>query len=125
MTTATKDRAEGATEVTVTPYVRTNPYLDAVKRAKRKPGKPGFLLNGDYSVVPYEGRKNANEAYTVMARLHQAGRDLGVDLRVRREMNDDGKTCKIKFYVIPVEKPAAKPKPAAKRAPRKAADKVA
>src|SRR5690349_13219655 len=41
-------------------------------------------LPGRYSLTPYEGRKNACEAFTIVAELHRAARAAGVKLAVRR-----------------------------------------
>jgi hypothetical protein len=73
-----------------------NPYESLIKKAA-KSGKR-YVLTGRYSVEPYEGRKNANEAFTVMAKLHQAGHDLGYAVKTRR-IDNDGKTCRITFRV--------------------------
>jgi hypothetical protein len=73
-----------------------NPYSPLIKKAA-KSGKR-YVLSGRYSVEPYEGRKNANESFTVMAKLHQAGHDLGYAVKTRR-IDNDGKTCRITFRV--------------------------
>ncbi|MFC5066196.1 hypothetical protein [Actinomycetospora atypica] len=59
-----------------------NPFIDVV-RAAFEDGKRRDLP-GRFSVMPYAGRKNACEAYTVVARLHQAAREVGCTVQVRR-----------------------------------------
>jgi hypothetical protein len=74
-----------------------NPYTTLIRRAKRT-GKR-YVLEGRYSLTPYEGRKNACEAFTVMGQLHQAARENSVAVKVRRFDNthDD---CRIAFQVV-------------------------
>lgn len=80
-------------------------YAPAVEEAIKNPDKR-LGLKGRYSVKPREGRKNANESYTVMMRLHQAAKDKGVALKVRR-FDNDGDTCRISFRLAqPGEKPS-------------------
>ncbi len=74
----------------------SNPFIDLVKAAT-KDGKRRDLP-GRFSLTPYEGRKGACEAYTVVGKLHQAARQTGVKLQVRRfDTNADG--CRITFKV--------------------------
>jgi hypothetical protein len=127
MTTATADKptATRADEPRATRFVVANPYVKPIRDAIREDPAGRYVLNGDFSTVPYEGRKNANEAYSVMAKMHAAGRDLGIDLRVRRVPNDDGVTCKITFKAVDPAKAreALAGRAPAKRAPRKVAAK--
>jgi hypothetical protein len=80
----------------------TNPYTSVIKQAMKNPGR-WHALTGKYSVRPYEGRKNANESFTVMSQMHAAARALETEVRVRRwEFDADSGTCEIKFK-IPVK----------------------
>ncbi len=55
-------------------------------------------LPGRFSLTPYEGRKNACEAFTVVTELHRAARAAGVKLNVRRfDVNTKG--ARITFKV--------------------------
>ena len=66
---------------------------EAVKTGKR------YVLKDRFSLKPYEGRKGASEAYTVMAQLHRAASALGTNLQVRRfDVQDD--SCKVTFKVV-------------------------
>ncbi len=74
-----------------------NPFIDLVKAAT-KDGKRRDLP-GRFSLTPYEGRKGACEAYTVMGKLHQAARSVGVQLQVR-QFDREVDSCKITFKVV-------------------------
>jgi hypothetical protein len=73
---------------------QANPFLELVKAAA-KDGKRRDLP-GRFSLTPYEGKKGACEAFSVVAKLKAAGRQLGVRVEVRRfDATDEG--CQIAF----------------------------
>jgi hypothetical protein len=59
-----------------------NPFTDLVTAAA-KDGKRRDLP-GRFSLVPYEGKKSACEAYSVIGKLKAAARAAGVDITVRK-----------------------------------------
>jgi hypothetical protein len=72
------------------------PFIELVGKAK-KDGKR-YDLPGRYSLKPYDGKKAACEAYTVISHLHAAARRAGVKLNVRRvdpTATDTGITFKV------------------------------
>ena len=77
--------------------VESNPFTELVTKAA-KDGKR-YDLPGRFSLTPYEGRKNACEAYTVVGKLHAAARSAGVKVQVRRfDTNAEG--SRVTFRVI-------------------------
>ncbi|MCZ2857820.1 hypothetical protein [Blastococcus sp. VKM Ac-2987] len=74
-----------------------NPFTGLVTKAA-KDGKR-YDLPGRFSLTPYEGRKGACEAFTVVGKLHAAGRSAGVKLNVRR-FDTNGQGCRITFKVV-------------------------
>lgn len=76
---------------------KENPLVPVVEAAV-KDGKR-YVLKDRYSLLPFEGRKGACEAYTVMSQLHRAARTVGVKLQVRRfDVKDNA--CKVTFKVV-------------------------
>lgn len=73
-----------------------NPFVELVTAAK-KDGKRRDLP-GRFSLAPYEGRKAACEAYTVVGKLHAAARQVGCKLNVRR-LDPNGTDTGITFKV--------------------------
>ncbi len=73
-----------------------NPFTELVKAAA-KDGKRRDLP-GRLSLVPFEGRKAACEAFQVIGKLHAAGRATGHKLAVRR-FDGDATSCRVTFKV--------------------------
>lgn len=77
---------------------KENPLVPLVAQAV-KDGKR-YVLKDRYSLTPFEGKKGACEAYTVMSQLHRAAKQVGVKLQVRRfDVKDDA--CRVTFKVLP------------------------
>ena len=58
------------------------PFVSLVEKAKADGAR--YDLPSRYSLKPYDGKKTACEAYTVISHLHAAARRAGVKLNVRR-----------------------------------------
>lgn len=74
-----------------------DPALVELVRTAQKDGKRRDLP-GRFSLAPYEGRKNACEAFTVIGALHAAAREVGCKVHVRRldqTATDTGLTFKV------------------------------
>jgi hypothetical protein len=76
--------------------VEPNPFAALVAKAA-KDGKR-YDLPGRFSLAPFEGRKAACEAFTVISKLHQAARSAGVKLAVRR-FDTTAEGCRVTFKV--------------------------
>lgn len=59
-----------------------NPFVGLVTEAAKDHKRRD--LPGRFSLVPFEGRKNACEAFTVITKLHAAARLVGCKIQVRR-----------------------------------------
>ncbi len=75
-----------------------DPALVQLVTEAGKDGKRRELADR-FSLKPYDGRKNACEAYTVMGELHRAAREAGVKLAVRR-FDADAASCRVTFKVV-------------------------
>lgn len=75
---------------------KDNPLASVVAEAA-KDGKRRVLA-GRYSLVPYEGKKGACDAFTVMSALNRAAKRQGIKIKMRRYDVKDN-TCRITFKV--------------------------
>ena len=78
---------------------RPNELVAIVQKAKKTGHR--YVLKDRFSMEPYAGRKNACEAYTVIAKLHDAALREGVRVSVRRFNMSEDNTCQITFKVLP------------------------
>ncbi len=98
--------AAGATVAAEPDFPRTapshrlhaDPALVQLVTEASKDGKRRELTDR-FSLKPYDGRKHANEAGTVMGELHRAAREAGVKVQVRR-FDNDATTCRVTFKVV-------------------------
>lgn len=77
---------------------RPNPFTDVVKKAMKSGHR--YVIKGRFSMTPYPGKKNACEAYSVVAKLHNAAQREGTKVSVRRFDFADDNTCRVTFKVL-------------------------
>src|SRR4051812_26008364 len=64
------------------PTRQPNPFVPLIKAALKDAKRRD--LPGRYSLVPFEGRKTACEAYAVITKLKTAARQVGCTVQVRK-----------------------------------------
>lgn len=75
---------------------KDNPFVEVVQAAAKDHKRR--VLAGRYSLVPYEGKKGACEAFTVMSALNRAAKQADVKVTMRR-FDVQGDTCRLTFKV--------------------------